>query len=126
MPSLSIKDVPEPLLKAIRLRAARHHRSLQGELMALLEAAAASPPAESVRQDDALVRGASRRKTAAENSLRSFATAAAAFRRRFPEPLGESMESARLVREMRDTHYGDAWVTASIKDGRRPAGARKK
>ena len=44
MPSLSIKDVPEPLLAAIRQRAARHHRSLQGELMALLEAAASVRP----------------------------------------------------------------------------------
>ena len=44
MPSLSIKDVPESLLIAIRQRAARNHRSLQGELMALLEAAAALEP----------------------------------------------------------------------------------
>ena len=127
MPSLSIKDVPEPLLKAIRLRAARHHRSLQGELMALLEAAAtASPPAAPVPQSDTLARDASRRKAAAKDGQRSFATAAAAFRQRFPKPLGESMESARLIREMRDTHYGDAWVTAGIKDGHKQVGARKK
>ena len=36
MPSLSIKDVPEPLLEALRRRAARNHRSLQGELMVLI------------------------------------------------------------------------------------------
>ena len=34
MPSLSIKDVPESLLEAMRQRAARNHRSLQGELLA--------------------------------------------------------------------------------------------
>jgi len=39
MPNLSIKDVPEALAEALRQRAARNHRSLQGELMALLEAA---------------------------------------------------------------------------------------
>jgi len=37
MPNLSIKDVPETLAEALRQRAARNHRSLQGELMALLE-----------------------------------------------------------------------------------------
>ncbi len=39
MPSLSIKDVPETLAEGLRQRAARNHRSLQGELMALVEAA---------------------------------------------------------------------------------------
>jgi len=39
MPNLSIKDVPEALAEALRQRAARNHRSLQGELMALLEEA---------------------------------------------------------------------------------------
>lgn len=39
MPNLSIKDVPEALAEALRQRAAKNHRSLQGELMALLEAA---------------------------------------------------------------------------------------
>ncbi len=42
MPTLSIKDVPEPVAQALRERARRHHRSLQGELMALVcEAVAA-------------------------------------------------------------------------------------
>lgn len=45
MPNLSIKDVPEPLAEALRQRAARNHRSLQGELMALLESAVAMPAA---------------------------------------------------------------------------------
>lgn len=40
MPNLSIKDVPEAWAEALRQRAARNHRSLQGELMALVEAAA--------------------------------------------------------------------------------------
>ena len=40
MPNLSIKDVPEPLAEALRLRAALNHRSLQGELMAIIAQAA--------------------------------------------------------------------------------------
>jgi plasmid stability protein len=38
--NLSIKDVPEPLAQRLRLRAARNHRSLQGELLAIIEMAA--------------------------------------------------------------------------------------
>ena len=45
IPNLSIKVVPESIAAALRQRAARHHRSLQGELMAIMEAAAAEPPA---------------------------------------------------------------------------------
>ena len=37
MPNLSIKDVPEAWAQALRQRAARNHRSLQGELMALIQ-----------------------------------------------------------------------------------------
>lgn len=40
MPNLSIKDVSEPLAEKLRQRAERNHRSLQGELMAILERAA--------------------------------------------------------------------------------------
>jgi plasmid stability protein len=44
MPNLSIKNVPASVLTELRKRAARHHRSIQGELMALLSAVVASPP----------------------------------------------------------------------------------
>jgi plasmid stability protein len=37
--NLSIKNVPEALAAKLRARAERNHRSLQGELMAILEAA---------------------------------------------------------------------------------------
>jgi plasmid stability protein len=39
MSNLSVKDVPEQWAEALRQRAARNHRSLQGELMAIIEAA---------------------------------------------------------------------------------------
>jgi plasmid stability protein len=35
--NLSIKNVPDELAERLRERAARNHRSLQGELMAILE-----------------------------------------------------------------------------------------
>ena len=37
--NLSIKNVPEELAERLRLRAAASHRSMQGELMAILEEA---------------------------------------------------------------------------------------
>ncbi len=40
MKSLHIRGVPEPTIDRLKRRAARHHRSLQGELLALLEEAA--------------------------------------------------------------------------------------
>ena len=39
--NLSIKGVPENLAERLRTRAERNHRSLQGELMAIIERAAA-------------------------------------------------------------------------------------
>jgi plasmid stability protein len=35
--NLSIKNAPDDVVKRLRARAARHHRSLQGELMAIIE-----------------------------------------------------------------------------------------
>lgn len=43
MSNLSIKDVPESWAQALRQRAARNHRSLQGELLSLIEAAVHEP-----------------------------------------------------------------------------------
>ncbi len=37
--NLSIKNVPDDLAQRLRKRASRHHRSLQGELLAILEEA---------------------------------------------------------------------------------------
>lgn len=38
--SLSVENVPAPVAEALRVRAARHHRSLQGELLDTLGRAA--------------------------------------------------------------------------------------
>ncbi len=42
--NLSIKSAPDALVATLKTRAARHHRSLQGELMAILEVAAREDP----------------------------------------------------------------------------------
>jgi plasmid stability protein len=37
--NLSVKNAPDRVVQRLRERAERHHRSLQGELMAIIEAA---------------------------------------------------------------------------------------
>ena len=37
--NVSVKNVPDAVIEKLRERAKRHHRSLQGELMAILEEA---------------------------------------------------------------------------------------
>ena len=48
--NLSIKNAPDDVVRRLRARAERHHRSLQGELRAIIEAAggddAVASPAE--------------------------------------------------------------------------------
>jgi plasmid stability protein len=43
--NISIKSVPDELAQRLRERAARNHRSLQGELLAIIEQAVATPAA---------------------------------------------------------------------------------
>jgi plasmid stability protein len=40
--NLSIKNAPDDVVEGLRRRAERHHRSLQGELMAIIEEAVRS------------------------------------------------------------------------------------
>lgn len=42
--NLSVKDVPDDLAEALRTRARANHRSLQGELMAMIEAYVGARP----------------------------------------------------------------------------------
>ncbi|HOG27870.1 MAG TPA: hypothetical protein PLN93_05060 [Vicinamibacterales bacterium] len=42
--NLSVKDVPDHLANALRERARRNHRSLQGEMLAMIEAHVGARP----------------------------------------------------------------------------------
>jgi plasmid stability protein len=55
--NLSIKNVPDHLAKRLRQRAARSHRSIQGELLAILDEALAAEDRLDARQVLAHVRG---------------------------------------------------------------------
>ena len=41
--NLSIKNAPDDIVARLKERAAKHHRSLQGELMAIIEEAVSTP-----------------------------------------------------------------------------------
>jgi plasmid stability protein len=97
--NLSIKAVPEALAERLRQRAERNHRSLQGELMAIIERAAygADDPPDS---GSAL---ASRRLAFTSRGSRSIEQIAMERRLR---PLNASPDLPRavdIVREARDT-----------------------
>ena len=42
--SLTIRNIPKAVLERLRTRAGRHRRSMQGEVLAILESAAAEAP----------------------------------------------------------------------------------
>lgn len=54
--TLSIKNAPDDVVRRLKARAEKHHRSLQGELMVILERAAAEQAMLSPREVLAEVR----------------------------------------------------------------------
>jgi plasmid stability protein len=64
--NLSIKNVPEGLAKKLRARARKHHRSIQGELLAILDESLGE--GEALSPEELLIRvGAMGLKTKAES-----------------------------------------------------------
>ncbi len=120
MPNLSIKSVPEALAESLRQRAARNHRSLQGELMAILEAAVSEqPPLVAQAANPAIdwrTRLEALRPPGVSRGVQSAEQLVAAMRVAHPIPR-KSPSSTEIIRQMRDEHYGEAWVAAGIKDG---------
>jgi plasmid stability protein len=95
MPNLSIKNVPDSVLAKLRERAARHHRSLQGELMALL--AAATEAAEGAAGPELNMAPSLRR-----NGTRRIEEIATEHRRRWKRPFGQAPRAVDVVRGERD------------------------
>jgi plasmid stability protein len=95
VPSLSIKDVPEDVVQRLRERAARNHRSLQGELMALItEAAAPEAPVGAP--------GAAPRQAPKHRQGKSVAQIAREHRARWPAPVSDVPRAVDIVRAERD------------------------
>jgi plasmid stability protein len=99
MPNLSIKDVPEAWAEALRQRASRSHRSLQGELMAIIERALQEEltAAAGVVGFDRLGHPITRRGT------RTIEEIAADNRKRFPEPIRGVPLAVDIIRAERDS-----------------------
>jgi len=95
MPNLSIKDVPEELAEALRQRAARNHRSLQGELMAIIR--------QAVDGGGPVARTADARSFEGRRGTRTIEDIAAESRRRFPEPVRGGPLGVDIIRADRDS-----------------------
>ena len=99
MPNLSIKDVPESLAEALRQRAARNHRSLQGELMSIIERAANDNTATAqLSQTDVPVA----RRGAVRRGSKTIEQVYAEHLERFPKPFTQGPMSADIIRQDRD------------------------
>ncbi len=79
--TLSIKKAPDDLVRRLKARASRHHRSLQGELMAIIEKAAREEAALDLLTPQDVLRRARRAGLRSESSV-------------------------ELIREMRETRHG--------------------
>ena len=96
MPNLSIKNVPDSMLQKLRSRAQRHHRSLQGELMALLAAALAEPTAVATRPSS------SEQPAMQRSGTRRIEEIAAEHRRRVKRPVARGPRAVDILRADRD------------------------
>ncbi len=54
--NLSIKNAPDDVVRRLKARAERHHRSLQGELLAIVEAAVSEDRPKTLREIRAEIR----------------------------------------------------------------------
>ena len=96
--NLSIKGVPGELAERLRLRAARNHRSLQGELMQIIEHAAAQPDAQAT----SLPLSASRAINPARRGTKTIEQIAAEHQVRYPRPISSGPLAVDIVRADRD------------------------
>jgi plasmid stability protein len=55
--NLSIKDAPDDIVELVRERAQKNHRSLRGELLAIIEEAVRKPRQARMSIDDVLAQG---------------------------------------------------------------------
>ncbi|MEC5214364.1 plasmid stability protein [Polaromonas sp. CG_9.5] len=96
MPNFSVKDVPEAWAEALRQRAARNHRSLQGELMAIIEQAAHESLSDATESP---VVAPSARLQRGWKTIEQIATER---RQRFPQPVTGAPLAVDILRAARD------------------------
>ncbi len=102
--NLSIKGVSEAVAVRLRLRAEKNHRSLQGELMAIIERAAAEAEAGAMPLAPAAAqRPGSRDAVVVRHGSKTIEQIAAEHRQLFPKPIAKLPRSVDVIREMRDS-----------------------
>ncbi len=92
--NLSIKAVPDGTADRLRARAERNHRSLQGELMAIIERAVSEEPGG---------RETPLHLPAASRGSKTIEEIAAAHRVRFPKPIMTGPLAVDIIRADRDS-----------------------
>ena len=103
MPNISIKDVPEAWAETLRQRAARNHRSLQGELMAIIEQAAReSLPGAAESPAVAPSAGLQRGNPSTQRGWKTIEQIATEHRLRFPQPVTSIPLAVDILRADRD------------------------
>ena len=108
MPNISIKDVPETWAQALRQRAARNHRSLQGELMAIIEQAVLGTQAHQATPASRPALGSvvgfdARGLPIIRQGWKTIEQIAEEHRKRFPEPIQGGPLAVDIIREDRDS-----------------------
>jgi antitoxin FitA len=109
MANLSVKDVPDDLAERLRQRAARHHRSLQGELMAIIEQAVSEtgqPPAAPPQPQAAVMAMAMASSWESRPIIRrgskTIEQVGAEHRTRFPQAIAAGPSAVDIIRAERD------------------------
>ncbi|HPU51727.1 MAG TPA: Arc family DNA-binding protein [Burkholderiaceae bacterium] len=103
MPNLSIKDVPEALAERLRQRAAANHRSLQGELMSILELAMSGQEFQAPGADQPeAARSSQPRQPGDARGTKTSEQVAAEVRRRWPVPFASGPLAVDILRQERD------------------------
>jgi len=104
MVSLSLKDVPEALAEQLRQRAARNHRSLQGELMAIIEQAVhgAESPLASALPQPPIPTARGHGQQVIRRGTKTTEQIAAEHRVRFPQPISAGPLAVDILRAERD------------------------
>ncbi|THF63079.1 Arc family DNA-binding protein [Pseudothauera nasutitermitis] len=95
MPNLSIKNVPEALAERLRQRAMLNHRSLQGELMAIIEQAVEAPAVPPTQPETA-------GWYATEAGSKTVARIAAEHQARYPAALADGPRAVDIIRADRE------------------------
>jgi plasmid stability protein len=101
--TFSIKGVSEDVAERLRVRAQRHHRSLQGELLAIIEAAAVQAPARSGGASPVVIDIDRRGHPIVRKGVRRIEEVAAELLARTPAPRAGLPRAVDIVREGRDS-----------------------